>query len=1220
MNPRGWYAVALCALLTGPGVGRAALPPIPPGEGNGSWRARPDVPLTVPDEPMVIESGDGMVWELDFPEWVAQVVRVPLEGETGGVKSPVSIPLPQADGTVVRVWCWESPVMEPGLQARYPELRTFVFSGVKDPGLRGRLSWTPQGLHGRWRTPRGWSVLEPHPMGGGTFYRAYDLLAVQPVGVTWRCETAGGPLVAAGGSSRPSSAGDVLRVYRLALAGTGEWTAAHGGTVKSGLAAMVILVNQLNAIYEAEVSIRFVLVSQNDRLVYTNAATDPYSGTDAAALLDQNQANLDAVIGDANYDVGHVLSRASGGLASLGVVCRSGLKARGQTGVGNSNDALFTDYVAHELGHQFGATHTFNGVRGTCGSNRHGETAYEPGSGSTLMAYAGNCAGDNVQMRSDWYFHAASLDQILGGVTDGSGSWCGVGLVTGNRPPVVRTAPAVMIPRGTPFVLSAEGTDPDGDPLTFCWEQMDLGPAATLDATDTSQGPLFRSVRPGTNAARIFPSLDALLQNQTNLSEKLPQAGRALRFRVTARDGRGGVGGAETEVTVVGNAGPFRVMFPNGGESLSNAVPVRWDVAGTDQAPLSISHVNLWLSTNNGRTFPHPLVLNTPNDGLEVVVLPPVQTTLARVRVEAVGQPFFDVSDGSFTLLPATPMPSVVLWSVRVAGESCQPTNGVVDPGETVTLAVTLQNQSPTSTSNLVATLLPGGGVTSPGAPQVYGVLGGGQSATRYFTFTAAGRCGDPLEVRWELQDGVRPLGVVSRGLTLGMVQTQTVTRVNPTLIRIPAEGTAGPASVFPSTVVVSGMTGRLARVRVVLTGLNHGFGGDLDVVLVGPQGPPVWLMSDAGNGTNVSGTLTFDDLASSGLPAEGAIRTGTNRPTAYDPDSDPVTVVVGPGPYSFALSALNGLDPNGTWSLYVWDDAPGDVGELTYGWRLELTTTQQVCCGWVEPLPPELDAIPDQVTDEDVPLLGIPVGVRDPDTDLAQVRVWAYAEDVHLVSPAGLVVRGEGAVRWLDVYPEPDAFGATWVRVVAEDGQSSTTNSFLLTVRPVNDPPVWDGPAEIRVHAGMTVVWTNRARDVETPPERLRFVLVGSVPAGMSLDPVTGVVTWSTSDAQSGEVVEVQVRVEDDGDPPASVTGNVRVLVLPRPMVTARLGMAGVLRLEWEAIPGCRYVVEFKERLDDPGWTALGPAVAASGTRLHLLESLSERSRFYRVRVAPVE
>ncbi|MEJ5237293.1 MAG: reprolysin-like metallopeptidase [Limisphaera sp.] len=1216
MRPGRWCFWASLAAVLLEGGGWGDLPAVGPGS-EGTWRLRPELAEVVSEDGLRLAPGKGEVFELAEFAWYERVARAPDEFGDEARKQPLIVELPRPDGSMTRVECVASPVMEWPLAMRYPEVQTYRITGVDNRALRGRMSVTGAGVHARWREGDGWVVVEPLPGSGPALHRVYARSDVLDGPGEWICETVAPPLIAAGYG--PPSYGGVLRVYRLAMAATGEWTAAHGGTVKSAMAALAILVNQLNAIYEVELGIRFVLVSDNDRLVYTNAATDPYTGNNANALLDENQATVDRVIGDANYDVGHVLSRASGGLATLSGACRPGLKARGQTGLGNSNDPLFVDYVAHELGHQFGARHTFNGVRGTCGGNRDGSSAYEPGSGSTLMAYAGNCQGDNVQFRSDLYFHAASLDQILQSLTSGPGNGCGARMLDGNQPPWVNAGPTRVIPRGTPFVLAAEGADPDGDGVTFCWEQMDLGPAATLDATDTSQGPLFRSVRPGTNAVRVFPELSTILANQTNLAEKLPWVGRTMRFRVTARDGRGGVAGAETEVWVADGAGPFRVVSPNGGGSASNSLTVTWDVAGTGTAPVNAAWVNVWLSTNNGQSFPHPLALRTPNDGVEVVPLPPIHTTLARVKVEAVEQPFFDVSDGPFTILPPEPTPALEIWSVTVTEESCLPANGAADPGETVTVQLTLRNNVLIPTTNLVVTLLAGNGVVAPGPAQVYGRVAGGQSVSRPFTFTATGPCGGMIRPTWRLEDGGRLLGTVSRGMVLGAVQTQVVTRANTTPLTIPATGTQGPASLFPSTLSVSGMTGRLSRVRVTLTGLSHGFGGDLDVWLVGPQGQAVWLLSDAGNGTNASGTLTFDDAAPGIWPAEGPLRTGTNQPSAYDPESDPQ---VDPGPsgrMGFRLSDFGGADPNGTWALYLWDDAAGDTGQLTFGWRLELTATQRVCCGWAPALPPVLSQIPDQVTEEDVPLLGLGFTVEDSDTPLEQVRIWAHAADMTLVAPTGIVVSGSGPQRRLDLYPQPDASGSTWVYLVAEDESQAVTNTFLWTIRPVNDAPVLDPLPDPVVHAGMRVLVVLRATDVDTPVERLRFGVTPPVPDGLVLDPVSGRLEWQTSDAWAGRQLEVTLTVTDDGAPPLASNQGLRVTVRPRPQLAVRVSGDGARRLEWGAIPGLRYQVEWKERLDDAEWFPVGMPVTATAERVHVLDSgATNGARFYRVRVVP--
>ncbi|MBP7866492.1 MAG: hypothetical protein KA419_11120 [Acidobacteria bacterium] len=626
---------------------------------------------------------------VDRDHLMAVLDTAPPEFAPGAREAAAILSLPLPDGSFGRFAVVDSPIMEPALAARYPGIRTFAAQGIDDPTATARLDWTPRGFHAMVLSGvRGAVFIDPCREGDTTHYISYDKRDfVKADTASWRCHVDESefryatPLTAPEGVS--ASTGPQLRTYRLAVGATGEYSAFHGGTVPLALAAIVTSVNRVDGVYERETAIRMVLVANEDQVIYTNASTDPYSNSSPSALLSENQTTLDAVIGDANYDIGHVFSTGGGGLAQLRVPCVSGSKARGETGssapVGDPYDI---DYVAHEMGHQWGGDHTFNGSTSACSGNRASTSAYEPGSGSTIMAYAGICGAEDLQPHSDPYFHGRSFDQIVSYSTTGNGNSCAVTTATGNHAPTVNAGSAYTIPARTPFTLTGSATDLDGDPLTYCWEEFDLGPKSPPNTDDGSR-PIFRSFNPTPSPSRTFPQLSDILSDTSTFGEASPVTDRTMTFRLTARDNRmggGGVAFASTTVTVVSAAGPFHVTAPAAGATWTagGSQTVTWNVASTTAAPISCSQVSILLSFDGGQTFPRVLAAATANDGSEAVTVPPVNTTTARIKVQAVGNIFFDISSGDFTLQGAVAPAAIdcnmdgksdILWRNDTSGD-----------------------------------------------------------------------------------------------------------------------------------------------------------------------------------------------------------------------------------------------------------------------------------------------------------------------------------------------------------------------------------------------------------------------------------------------------------------------------------------------------------------------------------------------------------------------
>ncbi|HEY5999590.1 MAG TPA: zinc-dependent metalloprotease family protein [bacterium] len=589
---------------------------------DGVWTLRPGA-ASVPG---------GRAFSLDTRALNRILAAAPSETVAGARRPVLSLPLP--GGAFARFRIERSPILSPALAQRYRSIRTYRGQGVDDPAATARLDVTPLGFHAQIISRSGTVLVDP----AGRAYRSVRKQGLAPRPFACGTLDGGGPLALAIVPAAPS--GDRLRTYRLAITATGEYTTFFGGEANAA-AQIVTTVNRATGIYEPEVAVRFVIAATR---IFTDPATDPFPTGSVVddALLGQNQAELDANVGAANYDIGHIVTAGpAAGLAGIGVTCADGLKARGATALPNPvGDPFDVDVFSHVVGHQMGAHHTFNGTTDGCGATgRDAATAYEPGSGSTIMGLAGRCGAEDVQAQADAYFHTASFDEITA-FRDGAGAACGVETPTGNNPPLVAAGPGFTIPRATPFTLTATATDADGDALSYCWEQFDLG--AATPPPNMADGPLFRSRPPVPAPARTFPALADLLAGTPSPWERLPEVDRTLTFRVTARDNRAGGGGVNHDgLTLTVSGEPFLLTAPASGATLEcgDVAPLAWQVGGGSVA----ADVRALFSADGGATFSE-LLASTPNDGAESITVPTSLTAAARVRLDALGNVFFALS------------------------------------------------------------------------------------------------------------------------------------------------------------------------------------------------------------------------------------------------------------------------------------------------------------------------------------------------------------------------------------------------------------------------------------------------------------------------------------------------------------------------------------------------------------------------------------------------
>ncbi|PCI62191.1 MAG: hypothetical protein COB35_04435 [Gammaproteobacteria bacterium] len=568
----------------------------------------------------------------------------------------VNLPLP--DGRFVPFQLTSSPIMAKELANKYPSIKTFDGFQLNKPANSGRFDITPHGFHGVFTYQNNKVYIDPIARNNNRQYQSYfrkDALPLSQAALGRRLSPVKRHLASLTPSltSAKNSKTQQLLSYRIAVATTGEYSNFHGGTKEQTLAAVVTLLNRVNDVYQRDLGIKLELVADNDKILFTDAETDPFNNTDED--IDVSTEVINNAIGIDNYDIGHVVGTGGGGLAGFGVVC-SEYKGEGITGSDRpTGDAFHIDYVAHEIGHQFGAEHTFNGFSGACEENRSQDSAYEPGSASTIMGYAGICDDQNLQNNSDPYFHLHSIEQITRYTQEQQGNSCSIKISSANNAPTVNAGEDYVIPARTAFVLTGTANDSDNDVLSYSWEEFDLGErtASQLDdQTDDGKKPLFRVFPPKNAGQRVFPQMATILSGSSNYGEILPTKTRDLNFRLVVRDGKGSVVNDAVKLAIIGNEQGFSIIEPSvGSRWLGTKQMIVWQTANTELAPVLCPRVDILLSTDSGKNFPQTILANTENDGDQEIELPATNSEQARIKISCNNNIFFAINSGDINII-----------------------------------------------------------------------------------------------------------------------------------------------------------------------------------------------------------------------------------------------------------------------------------------------------------------------------------------------------------------------------------------------------------------------------------------------------------------------------------------------------------------------------------------------------------------------------------------
>lgn len=591
-------------------------------------------------------------------------------------KSPMIISFPNSAGKMENFRVTENSNFEPELAAKYPDIKSYIGEGIEDPASKIYFSISALGLSSmEIYSDKSAVFIQPYTRDLST-YITYKKSDRKNNLNKFECKVLDIAQKESSNSIAHKSADDsTLRTFRLALSCTGEYTSYFGGTKAQALAAMNNTMTRVNGIFENDFAARMLLIANNDDLIYTDPATDPYSPSSQMKKWNLELMNtLSSTIGNSNFDVGHLFGRDGGGgnAGCIGCICDNNMstyedqgitypssyKGSGYTSPANgipSGDTFDIDFVVHEMGHQFGANHT------SSFRTEPGLKPVEPGSGSTIMGYAGITNYD-VQSNSDPFFHTLSIEQITNTIKTKK---CSVNFPTGNSIPTANAGLDYIIPKSTPFMLTGTGTDADGDQLTYIWEQLDMGTSSETGANSAAKdskktGPIFRSWKPSVSPVRYFPVMSSILAGSNKTAgkeidvETLPSVARTLNFTLTVRDNKPGGGGNnsdDTEITVNPAAGPFMITSQNSAVSYvkGSSQTVTWDVAGTTGNGVNTAHVDILWSTDNGNTWT-TLLAGVDNNGSRIITIPDTLTNSGRIMVKGSNHIFFDINNANISV------------------------------------------------------------------------------------------------------------------------------------------------------------------------------------------------------------------------------------------------------------------------------------------------------------------------------------------------------------------------------------------------------------------------------------------------------------------------------------------------------------------------------------------------------------------------------------------